>query len=85
MQETAITFIDYDDENNQIIEGMSLLPRYRFIPNRNVVELDLYVRIAKMIVDVKKNYTPINIKDLMLVKNAHSLRLFSTSLSHFKL
>ena len=75
MQETAITFIDYDDENNQIIEGMSLLPRYRFVPNKNVVELDLYVRIAKMIVDVKKNYTPINIKDLMLVKNALSLRL----------
>ena len=77
MQETAITFIDYDDENNQIIEGMSLLPRYRFVPNKNVIELDLYVRIAKMIVDVKKNYTPINIKDLMLVRNAHSLRLLA--------
>jgi len=73
MQQTAITFIHKDGT----IEGMSLLPRYLFVPNKNIVELDLYVRIAKMIIDVKKNYTNINIKDLMLVKNAHSLRLLS--------
>lgn len=73
MQQTTITFI----HNDGAIEGMSLLPRYLFVPNKNIVELDLYVRIAKMIIDVKKNYTNINIKDLMLVKNAHSLRLLS--------
>jgi len=73
MQQTSITFI----HNDGAIEGMSLLPRYLFVPNKNIVELDLYVRIAKMIIDVKKNYTPMNIKDLMLVKNAHSLRLLA--------
>jgi plasmid replication initiation protein len=73
MQKTAITFYD----NDGVIEGMSLLPRYNFVPNKNIVELDLYVRIAKMIVDVKKNYTNINIKDLMLIKNKHSLRLLA--------
>lgn len=71
MQETAITFID---ENDNTIEGMNLLPRYKFIPNKNIVEFDLYVRIARMIVDVKKNYTNINIKNLMLLKNSHTLR-----------
>ena len=71
MQETAITFIDETDET---IEGMNLLPRYKFVPNKNIVEFDLYVRIAKMIVDVKKNYTNINIKNLMLLKNSHALR-----------
>ena len=73
MQQTAITFV----HKNGTIEGMSLLPRYLFVPNKNIIELDLYVRIAKMIIDVKNNYTNINIKDLMLVKNAHSLRLLS--------
>ncbi len=73
MQQTAITFMHKDGA----IEGMSLLPRFLFVPNKNVIELDLYVRIAKMIIDVKNNYTNINIKDLMLVKNAHSLRLLS--------
>lgn len=73
MQKTAITF--YDKEGG--IEGMNLLPRYNFVPNKNIVELDLYVRIAKMIVDVKNNYTNINIKDLMLIKNKHSLRLLA--------
>ena len=73
MQKTSITFQDEDG----IIEGMSLLPRYRFVPNKNIVEIDLYVRIAKMIINVKKNYTPMNIKDLMGIKKAHSLRLLA--------
>lgn len=74
MQQTSITFVD---EKDGIIEGMSLLPRYKFVPGKNIVELDLYVRIAKMIVDVKTKYTPMNIKDLMKVKNKHSLRLLA--------
>lgn len=77
MQETAITFVDFDEDEEKVIEGMSLLPRYRFTPNKNIVELDLYVRIAKMIIDVQKNYTNINVKDLMLIKNKHSLRLLA--------
>ena len=74
MQETSITFRDDKDGS---IEGMSLLPRYYFVPNKNIVEIDLYVRIAKMIIGVKKNYTPLNIKDLMHIKNKHSLRLLA--------
>lgn len=74
MQKTSITFID---EKDSIIEGMSLLPRYKFVPNKNIVELDLYVRIAKMIVDVKKNYTLMNIKELMKIKKAHSMRMLA--------
>ena len=74
MQQTAITFVD---EKDGTIEGMSLLPRYLFVPNKNIVELDLYVRIAKMIVDVKRNYTNINTKELMNIRNKHSLRLLA--------
>ena len=74
MQQTSITFID---DKDGAIEGMSLLPRYRFVPNRNIVEIDLYVRIAKMIVDVKKNYTYINMKNLMKISKPHTLRLLA--------
>jgi len=56
---------------------MSLLPRYRLVPNRNIVEFDLYVRVAKMIIDVKKNYTPMNIKELMKLKKPHSVRMLA--------
>ncbi len=73
MQQTSITF--HDDDG--VIEGMSLLPRYRFVPNKNIVEIDLYVRVARMIIDVKKKYTPMNIKDLMYVKSKHSLRFLA--------
>lgn len=73
MQKTSITF--YDDDG--VIEGMSLLPRYRLVPNRNIVEFDLYVRVARMIIDVKKNYTPMNIKELMKLKKSHSVRMLA--------
>jgi plasmid replication initiation protein len=74
MQKTSITFVDEKDE---IVEGMSLLPRYKLIPNKNIVELDLYVRIAKMIVDVKKNYTMMNIKEIMKLRRSHSVRMLA--------
>jgi len=74
MQQTSITFVD---EKEGIIEGMSLLPRYKFVAGKNIVELDLYVRIAKMIVAVKTKYTPMNIKDLMKLRNKHSLRVLA--------
>jgi plasmid replication initiation protein len=74
MQKTSITFVD---EEEGIVEGMSLLPRYKFVPNKNIVELDLYVRIAKMIVDVKRNYTMMNIKDLMKLRKPHSIRMLA--------
>jgi hypothetical protein len=73
MQKTSITFVDEEE----IVEGMSLLPRYKFVPNKNIVELDLYVRIAKMIVDVKRNYTMMNIKELMKLRKAHSVRMLA--------
>ncbi len=73
MQETSITF--YDDDG--VIEGMSLLPRFRLVPNRNIIELDLYVRVAKMIIDVKRNYTLINIKEIAMLKKPHSIRMLS--------
>ena len=72
MQETSITFID---ENQNIEEGMSLLPRYKIIPAKHKIEIDIFYRIAKMIVDVKKNYTFINTKTLMNLKSKHTLRL----------
>ena len=72
MQETSITFID---EKEDTIEGMSLLPRYKIIHGKSKIEIDLYGRIAKMIIDVKSNYTFINTKTLMNLKSKHSLRL----------
>jgi plasmid replication initiation protein len=74
MQETSITFVDKKDG---VIEGMALLPRYKFVPNKNTIELDLYVRIAKMIIDVKKNYTPMNTKEIMKLKKPHSIRMLA--------
>ena len=72
MQETSITFID---EKKKTVEGMNLLPYYEIYDGKLIIEIKLFTRIANMIVDVKKNYTRINTKSLMLLKNKHSLRI----------
>lgn len=72
MQETSITFIN---EEEGIEEGINLLPLYKFIYGKHQIKISLFVQIAKMIVDVKKNYTFINTKELMNLKSKHSLRL----------
>jgi plasmid replication initiation protein len=74
MQQTSITF---EDEAEGTVEGMSLLPRYKIIHGKSKIELDLYGKIARMIIGVKKNYTYINTKTLMNLKKAHSIRLLA--------
>lgn len=72
MQETSITFVNEEEE---IEEFISLIPRILFHYGKNIVEIDLYSKVAKLIIDVKKNYTFINTKELMQLNNKHSLRL----------
>ncbi len=72
MQETSITFID---EKKRVTEGMNLLPYYEIKDGKMQIKIHLYTRIANMIIDVKKNFTRINTKTLMSLKNKHSLRL----------
>ena len=73
MQETSISFINNDDEYEEMI---SLLPRFKIHTGRNrKIELDIYSKIAQLIVDVTKKYSFINTKQLMKLKFKHSIRL----------
>lgn len=72
MQETSITFTD---EIEDVEEFIVLVPRIKFHYGKNRVEIDLYSKIAKLILDVKNNYTFLNTKTLMSLENKHSLRL----------
>jgi len=72
MQQTSITFIN---EFEQWEEGMSLLPLYKINYGRKQsIEINIFVKIAKLIIDVKKNYTMIDTKKLMQFKSKHTLR-----------
>jgi hypothetical protein len=72
MQETSITFID---EKEKIEEYVSLLPRIEFKWGKNIVEIDLYSKIAKLIIDAVGQYSFIDTKQLMRLKNKYSLKL----------
>ena len=86
MQKTSITFVTKDkDDDISIEEFIVLIPRIEIFYGKNEVEIDLYSKIAKLILEVKENYTTINIKTLMDLKNKHSLRLlpFLNQLSNY--
>lgn len=72
MQETSISFID---KNEKQVEGMNLLPYFNIKYGKNQTEIKLFKRIAKMIIDVEKNYTFLNTKFLMSIKSVHTIRI----------
>jgi hypothetical protein len=65
MQQTSITFIN-EKENWEM--GINLLPLYKIIPNKNKVEIKLFVKIAKLIIDVETNYSYLNTKNFMKLR-----------------
>ncbi len=72
MQETAIAFID---EKNEEEEYIVLIPKIKIFYGENLVQIDLYSKIAKLIVEVKNSYTYIDTKVLMSLKSKHSIRI----------
>lgn len=72
MQETSISFINEEEKEELMI---NLLPYIDFKWGKNIIEIKLFSKIAKLIVEVKKNYTFINTKQIMKLKKPHSLRL----------
>jgi len=72
MQETSITFIN---EEKKWELHIVLIPRIEFFYGQNRIEIDLYSKIAKLIVEVKDNYTYIDTNILMSLKSKHSIRI----------
>ena len=73
MQETSISFINREDEYEEMI---CLIPRIKIHPGRNrTIEIDIYSKIANLIVEVTERYSFINTKQLMKLKFKHSIRL----------
>jgi len=73
MQETSISFIN---EEQEFEEHIVLIPRIKFhLGRKRKVELDIYTKIINLIIDVAQQYTFINTKELMKLKNKHSIRL----------
>lgn len=72
MQKTSITFLN---EKEKWEEHITLIPRIFYEYGKNRLEIDIYTKIANLIIGVKKNYTFINTKELMNLKNPHSIRL----------
>lgn len=72
IQETSISFIN---EEEQFVEGISLLPYFKYLYGKNKIHIHIYKKIAALIVEVQKNYSFVNIALLMNVSSKHTLKL----------
>lgn len=79
MQETSISFITTEELNGKkkIKEELhiSLLPMYKIVYGKSKIQLKLFVKIAKLFVDVERNYTYLNTKQFMKLDSKHSIRM----------
>ena len=79
MQETSISFITTEELNGKkkIKEelNISLLPMYKIIYGKSKIQLKLFVKIAKLFVDVESNWTYLNTKQFMKLDSKHSIRM----------
>ena len=72
MQQTSISFVNEENKSELMI---NLLPYIDIQYGKNIIEVHVYEKIAKLIIGVKSNYTFLNTKEIMQLKNKHSLRL----------
>jgi len=70
MQETTITFI----EDKKYEENIVIIPRVKF-EYSGVLEIDMYKKILKLIKEVEKRFTVIDVQNLMKLKSKHSIRM----------
>lgn len=79
MQETSISFITTEELNGKkkIKEELhiSLLPMYKIIYGKSKIQLKLFVKIAKLFIDVERDYTYLNTKQFMKLDSKHSIRM----------
>ncbi len=72
MQQTSVTFFNSEED---IEEGINLLPYYKFVYGKHTIEVKIFVKIAQLILDFKRGYSMINTKVLMQFKSKHTLKM----------
>lgn len=72
MQKTSIKFLS---DLDRVEEHISLIPYIKIHWGKNTVNLRLFDKIINLILSVKRDYTYIDIKELLGLKNKHSIRL----------
>lgn len=71
LMKTSILTID----NNFEEEYITLVPRAKFLTNKNILEIDIYNKISNMILEVENKYTAIDTQNLMRLRTKHSLKM----------
>ena len=70
MTETSISFVD---ENEDVTEYINILPYAKI--HKNNIEIKMFTKIVKLIVDLENKFTIIDLDNLMQLESKHSVRM----------
>jgi len=72
LQETVIEFVDREKNT---IEDIVMIPYAKYFVGKNRVEVHMYTKMLKLVMQVANNFTPINIENLVKLGSKHSVRM----------
>ena len=72
LQKTSIKFVNIEENK---ISFISIIPKFEII-NENEVNIHIYNEVLKLIQNVKKYFTPINLEELLKIKNKNTIKLY---------
>lgn len=74
MQQTSISFVSINKDNMELIESMSIVPKFSYVVGNDIVEMQVFNKIIELIKDVENRFTVINSSNLMHLKNINTIK-----------
>lgn len=76
MQNTSITFVEYDKNKKPKLERhIVLIPQAVYDFTEKKIEIDMYKKILDLIVEVEERFTTIDVKNVMELESKYSIRI----------
>ena len=72
LQKTSIKFVNIEENK---VSFVSVIPKIEII-NESELNIQIYSEVLKLIQNVKKYFTPINLEELLKIKNKNAIKLY---------
>lgn len=72
LQRTSIKFVNIEEQK---VSYVSVVPKFEII-NEKEVNIHIYSEVLKLIQNVKRYFTPINLEELLKIKNKNAIKLY---------
>ena len=75
IQQTSISFVNYENGLLTSQEHISILPYLNFFNSKDIIEIKVFNKILDLIKDVGSRFTIINVSNLIQLKNINTIKM----------